>query len=144
MASAMSVTWISSKHSSRASSATSFAASRDELILPRAPRARFAQEGVPRQHEFVEVDAALLLHRRRFEEEIEQHRLAAPDRSPEVKPARRLASCAASRPAASASSSAASASSRSAAARLVGVGREIAFGEALAVRGQGRSHCISG
>ncbi len=40
-------------------------------------------------HEFVEVGAPLRFERRLFEEEIHQHRLAASDGAPDVKPPRR-------------------------------------------------------
>jgi hypothetical protein len=41
------------------------------------------------QHERVEMHPALLLDRRRREKQIHQHRFAAPDRPPQIKPLRR-------------------------------------------------------
>ena len=53
------------------------------LTLP-----RLAQPGVNLQHEGVEVDAALLGDCEALVEQVHQHRLAAPDPAPQVKPAR--------------------------------------------------------
>jgi hypothetical protein len=87
------------------------------------------------EHEFVEVHAALLLDRRGFKKQIEQQRLAAPDRPPKIKPPRRLAPLPARRPA----SSAQAPGQRIQALGGAPPGRDraqIARGQALAVRGQ--------
>jgi len=48
------------------------------------------QAGLHLEHEFVEVDAALLRHRRIGKEQVHQHGLAATDRAPDVEAVRPL------------------------------------------------------
>ena len=55
--------------------------------VPRLSGALFAEEAVDLEHEFVEMHAALFGDPERADEEIHQHRLAAPDPAPQVNPA---------------------------------------------------------
>ena len=89
----MLVTWNSSKQSSRVSLGD-LARDRHDGVgfrrraLGRELLAAAMQALLDLEHELVEVHAALLGHRRVGEEQVHQHRLAAADRSPDVKPVR--------------------------------------------------------
>ena len=94
MASAMSVTWNSSKHSSQVSSAIAAAARwigscSARAVLDVLPVDVHALMHVG--HEFVEMHAALALHRAGREEQVHQHGLAAADLAVDVKPFQRRA-----------------------------------------------------
>ena len=90
MASAMSVTWNSSKHSSQASSANCAAASRIGSSPACSPSFHLLAEAVDAlvhvEHEFVEMRAPLARHRARLEEQVHQHGLAAADVAVDVEP----------------------------------------------------------
>ena len=93
MASAMLVTWNSSKQSSRVSLAISLGDRHDGVGLGRRALGRqllaaAVQALLHFEHELVEMHAALPGHRHVGEEQVHQHRLAAADRSPDVEPAR--------------------------------------------------------
>jgi hypothetical protein len=94
MASAMSVTCSSSKHSRRALGGDQVGGRDDRVVALVLAEARLAlgrvalapgvDVGVDLGHEGVEVDAALLGDRGAVEEQVHQHGLAAPDRSPQI------------------------------------------------------------
>ncbi len=91
----MLVTWNSSKQSSRVSARDLLGDRHDGVglrwrALGRQLLAAAVQAGLHLEHEFVEVHAALLLHRRVGEEEVHQHGLAAADRAPDVEAVRAL------------------------------------------------------
>jgi hypothetical protein len=86
----MSLTWNSSKQSSAASAPRSAAGGDFRDRLGRAGAAFAFDAGVHVEHEGVEMHAALVRDRRRGEKQVHQHRLAAPDRTPQIEAARRF------------------------------------------------------
>ena len=90
MASAMSVTWNSSKQSSHASSRERDRRQLDRILVGMRAHFHLLPECVNAlvhvDHEFVEMDAAFSLDRACLEEQIHQHRLAAPDLAVKVEP----------------------------------------------------------
>ena len=90
IASAMLVTWNSSKHSSQASAAICAASAAIGCSAARGPSCCcLVQAVVDLEHEGVEMDPPLALHRRRGEEQVHQHRLAAADAAEDVEAVRR-------------------------------------------------------
>ena len=88
MASAMSVTWNSSKQSSQLSSAISAGGEPDRIVVGDLAVLQLLPEHahalVHVGHEFVEMRAALADHRARLEEQVHQHGLAAADVAEDV------------------------------------------------------------
>ncbi len=88
IASAMSLTWNSSKQSSAASAAILVRERQDRVRAFRLRPAPRVDAGVRLLHELVEVDAPLARDLRRPEEQVHQHGLAPPDLADEVEAVR--------------------------------------------------------
>jgi hypothetical protein len=110
------------------------------LALGRVALAPGVDVGVNLGHEGVEVDAALAGDRRRLEEQVHQHGLAAPDRSPQIDAALALGLAAKQREARLAGRVQIGLQPRQGVdgGGLGGVGADLALGQALAIGGAER------